>query len=102
LKVKIADFGVASYVESDEMCRTFVGSIGYMSMERLLGQQYSYNSDIWSLGVTLFTCATGRNPFLEPGKESGEFWSVLKNIQVQRGQGCFIGHKLSFLIQTTS
>ena len=68
-------------MESDEICQTFVGSIGYMSIERLLGQQYSYNSDIWSLGVTIFTCATGWNPFLDPGKESGEFWSVLKNIQ---------------------
>jgi serine/threonine protein kinase len=30
--------------------RTFVGTAVYMSPERMLGQSYSFTSDIWSLG----------------------------------------------------
>ncbi len=35
-----------------------------MSPERLEGKDYGYSADIWALGVTLYECATGSNPFL--------------------------------------
>jgi len=35
----------------------------YFSPEALASQQYSAASDIWSLGVLLFRCVTGRLPF---------------------------------------
>ena len=34
-----------------------------MSPERIRNQPYSYMSDIWSLGLSLQECATGRYPF---------------------------------------
>ena len=33
------------------------------SPERLQSQDYSYPSDIWSLGVVVFEMATGEHPF---------------------------------------
>jgi mitogen-activated protein kinase kinase 1 len=33
-----------------------------MSPERIKNQPYSYMSDIWSLGLVLMECATGRYP----------------------------------------
>jgi len=42
---------------------TFQGTQLYMSPERLRGEEHSFNSDIWSLGVTLAECAIGKFPF---------------------------------------
>ncbi|GLE08009.1 hypothetical protein PINS_up018905 [Pythium insidiosum] len=35
----------------------------YMAPERIQGQPYSYVSDVWSMGVSLFYLATGAYPF---------------------------------------
>jgi serine/threonine protein kinase len=45
------------------MCGTFVGTFRYMSPERIQHTQYSYSSDIWSLGLVLMEAATGVYPY---------------------------------------
>lgn len=47
------------------MCGTFVGTFKYMSPERIRNQPYNYQSDIWSFGLVLYECATGRYPYDE-------------------------------------
>ena len=37
----------------------------YMSPERLKGDNYTTDSDLWSLGLTLVEGATGREPFYD-------------------------------------
>lgn len=44
-------------------CATFVGTVTYMSPERIRNESYSYAADIWSLGLALFECATGEFPY---------------------------------------
>lgn len=44
-------------------CATFVGTVTYMSPERIRNENYSYPADIWSLGLALFECATGEFPY---------------------------------------
>jgi len=67
-EVKLSDFGLSSELQNSiAMCATFVGTFKYMSPERVLNQPYSYASDIWSLGVLLIECATGKYPY-EQGK----------------------------------
>ena len=64
--VKITDFGVSAELQSSiAMCGTFIGSFRYMSPERIKNQPYSYMSDIWSFGLVLMECATGKYPFNE-------------------------------------
>jgi mitogen-activated protein kinase kinase 1 len=48
-----------------------VGTVTYMSPERIKGDEYSFDSDIWSLGLTLVECALGRYPYPPPGR----WWS---------------------------
>lgn len=61
---KFTDFGIAREVtETVGVAKTFVGTFNYMSPERIQGHEYSYNSDIWSLGLSLLQCVLGRYPY---------------------------------------
>lgn len=63
-EVKIADFGVSGKMESSIDGKTsWVGTVQYMSPERFNGGKYFYDTDIWSLGLTLYECASGDFPF---------------------------------------
>jgi serine/threonine protein kinase len=61
--VKLSDFGVSRVLESGAKGQTFVGTVGYMSPERLQGVQYSHKADIWSLGIIAIECAMGHHPY---------------------------------------
>jgi mitogen-activated protein kinase kinase 1 len=40
-----------------------------MSPERIAGKNYSYSSDIWSLGLVIFELATGRHPYMDTSEK---------------------------------
>lgn len=60
--VKLADFGMAGFRKDSGEFDTFQGTFTYMSPERLSADQHTFNSDIWSVGLTLLECAIGRFP----------------------------------------
>ena len=61
---KITDFGIsAGLAHTQELCATWVGTVLYMSPERIESRGYSYSADVWSLGLTLMECATGAYPY---------------------------------------
>jgi eukaryotic-like serine/threonine-protein kinase len=65
--VKVADFGIARIIEEDDLAGgepgEIVGSARYMSPEQLKGEPATPESDIYSVGVLLYHCLTGRPPF---------------------------------------
>eukprot|EP00466_Bigelowiella_natans_P009718 jgi/Bigna1/137773/aug1.41_g12481 len=62
--VKLADFGIVKELqETAAMANTYVGTAKYMSPERIMSRKYSYESDVWSLGLTISYLATGTFPF---------------------------------------
>eukprot|EP00947_MAST-08B_sp_MAST-8B-sp1_P005542 g5542.t1 len=68
-RVKLTDFGIAAELKNSiAMCGTFVGTFKYMSPERIRNDPYSFPSDVWSLGLVLIECGTGRYPY--PTNES--------------------------------
>eukprot|EP01018_Ginkgo_biloba_P004197 Gb_03275 [translate_table: standard] len=85
-EVKITDFGVSAMLANSMGQRdTFVGTYNYMSPERISGSTYGYGSDIWSLGLVVLECATGRFPYSPPGEEEGwlNFYELLETIVEQ-------------------
>jgi mitogen-activated protein kinase kinase 1 len=62
-EVKIADFGMARQLtQSIDQAQSFLGTMCYMSPERLKTEGYSFKSDIWSLGLIVYECAMGHFP----------------------------------------
>lgn len=61
---KLIDFGLSAVVNVDEKVIEGMGSIAYCSPEIIHHQPYSFPTDIWSLGVVMYTLMTGRFPFL--------------------------------------
>ncbi|TYZ56942.1 hypothetical protein PybrP1_003195 [[Pythium] brassicae (nom. inval.)] len=56
---------------------TFVGTLTYMSPERIASEEYSYKSDVWSFGLSIMTCALGRFPY----SSKGGYWELLHMIR---------------------
>lgn len=67
-EIKLCDFGVSGQL-IDSMANTFIGTRSYMSPERLEGNRYTVQSDIWSLGLSLVEMALGRYPIPVPQEE---------------------------------
>ena len=61
---KITDFGIARLETSNlTVDGQFIGTPNFMSPEQITGKKVDGRSDIFSLGVVLFTLLTGQRPF---------------------------------------
>lgn len=63
---KVTDFGTSRFLElqKDGFARTRIGSPPYMAPEHFRGRAV-FQSDLWSLGITLFEMLTGTVPFYD-------------------------------------
>jgi polo-like kinase 1 len=65
MEIKIGDFGLATKLEFEgDRKRTICGTPNYIAPEILEGKNgHSYEVDIWSLGVIIYTLLIGKPPF---------------------------------------
>jgi serine/threonine protein kinase len=87
--VKILDFGLAKLTVLSVPAGTTqnvaertaggvtLGTVSYMSPEQASGEDLDPRTDLFSLGVVLYECATGRHPF--PGKTSAVILEAILN-----------------------
>ena len=61
-RIKLIDFGLATYANTINEHDPIAGSPYYIAPECLLGK-YETSCDIWSLGVLLYLLVTGKLPF---------------------------------------
>ncbi|MEY3011731.1 MAG: hypothetical protein RIT45_466 [Pseudomonadota bacterium] len=66
--VKVIDFGIAKFLEEEGNQLTQAGKMfgtpRYLSPEQAQGKRLDARSDLYTLGVMLFECITGRPPFV--------------------------------------
>ncbi|MDH6574887.1 serine/threonine-protein kinase [Kitasatospora sp. MAP5-34] len=64
-RVVLTDFGIAMLEGSPGLTRTgdIVGSPDYIAPERVMGHRPGPESDLWSLGATLYAAVEGQSPF---------------------------------------
>lgn len=76
-EVKLTDFGIAKDLTIDDLTRTglVIGTPAYLSPEQVTGKRPDHRTDIYSLGVVLFQCLTGRKPF--QAKNHGELFIAI-------------------------
>jgi hypothetical protein len=67
--VVLSDFGIAHFDGDTALTQTgiLLGSPAYLAPERAKGHVAGPASDLWALGVTLFTAVEGVSPFLRSG-----------------------------------
>ena len=65
--IKVLDFGLSRFSDDSQNQLTQAGCImgtpAYMAPEQACGQQVDHRTDIYGVGVVLFTILTGRPPF---------------------------------------
>ncbi|CAI5949395.1 unnamed protein product [Closterium sp. NIES-65] len=66
LHLCIADFGLARRLAPGEHLTGLVGSPFYLAPEVVKGHLYDHQVDVWSLGIILYTCLSGKLPFHGP------------------------------------
>ena len=63
--IKLGDFGIAKCLsESISKASTIVGTPYFLAPEIMKGNPYSYEADIWALGVLLYELCSLKPPFV--------------------------------------
>jgi mitogen-activated protein kinase kinase len=76
--IKLYNFATSSKL-LDSIANTVVGTIGYMSPERIQGTSYTTKGDTWAVGMTVLELATATYPY--SGYESdGSLLDLLQDI----------------------
>lgn len=64
MEAKICDFGLSTRIKAEgEVKKTICGTPNYIAPEILEENGHSYEVDIWSIGVIMFTLLFGKPPF---------------------------------------
>ncbi|CAN0023811.1 unnamed protein product [Ectocarpus sp. 12 AP-2014] len=78
-EVKLTDFGIARELDhAGAMVETVVGTVRYMSPERLHGEAYGRPADVWGLGLVMIECVTQQEAPYADGCSQIEILQTLK------------------------
>jgi eukaryotic-like serine/threonine-protein kinase len=97
-RVVLGDFGIATAKGGSTVTSSgvLIGSPSYMAPERARGRDVGPESDLWSLGATLYTAMEGRPPFdrdsavatlaalvmdaPDPPRHAGPLWPLISSL----------------------
>ena len=77
---KVSDLGLGRQIEGVSGAYTTCGTAYYVCPEIAAGEKkYSYNVDVWSLGIVLYELITKNKPWFEPKMSTSEFFQFIVN-----------------------
>lgn len=76
LRVKIADFGISSKIQGDDLRNTVCGTPRFIAPEILGGNGYSFEADVWAAGCIMYILLIGAYPFT--GSNSNELYKKIQ------------------------
>lgn len=77
--LKVIDFGVAKELKEKDTTSTICGTPHYLAPEVITGKGYSFSSDYWSLGITMFEIFYGYVPFGQSAKDAMDVYYEVLN-----------------------
>ena len=81
LSIKLIDFSSCEiFSELNQEANRRIGTPSYVSPEVINGENYSYECDIWSLGVLMFFLLSGKLPF--DGITPNDIFNSVKNKKI--------------------
>ena len=96
--IKIIDFGFAVKTDKETYQNLFCGSPSYMAPEIVKKEQYiAQFSDIWSLGVLLYSMLYGRFPF--KGKTQEELFQKINEAKIEFPEDIEVNDKIKILLK---
>jgi serine/threonine protein kinase len=86
-RIVLMDFGIAHAAAGTQLTKagTVIGTPEYMSPEQADGRQVDHRTDLYSLGVVMYECLTGRVPFTSDNAVS----TIYKVLNEQPDQAAF-------------
>jgi serine/threonine protein kinase len=89
LTPKVIDFGLSAILLDGDWRRENYGTVAYCSPEITASQPHNQSTDIWSLGIVMYTLLSKRLPFIVPNLEQ-----TISNIQTREisfALSCWVG-----------
>ncbi len=77
--LKIIDFGLSKELIDKNLTKTVCGTPHYLAPEVIMGKGYSFSSDYWSVGITMFEIFYGYLPFGQCAKDTLDIYYQILN-----------------------
>ena len=82
--LRMIDMGTAKYLNSKgARTYTIIGTPHYMAPEIITGKGYTFNVDLWSVGVCLYEFMCGGVPFAEDADDPYEIYEEISKKAIQ-------------------
>lgn len=97
--VKIGDFGLATKIDFyGEKKKTICGTPNYIAPEILESKGHSYEVDVWSFGVIIYTLVYGRPPF--ESKDVKDTYKKIKDCSFSFPENVYSSNNLKVLVSS--
>lgn len=93
--IKLADFGLCALIQKNKRT-TVCGTPNYIAPEIITKTAYSFECDIWSIGVLIYTMLIGTPPFQK--KTAKEIYFSIKKNEWTIPENCLISNEAKDLI----